>query len=188
MKVTFKFFNLILLLCVSLLGCSSINESVGEKEEEEINQINDSEEKVTDFVKLVGYVTKKSENEILVVSPEPEDYSANGGEKVHYDAVWVSTSNIKEEILVGQRIEVLFDGPILLSYPGQGTAKDISVESTEKPKNSKISEVEAIQKAIKRLETDDNKNTVIIVKSVNYDEETSIWNINLNDGDFQIEG
>ncbi|MGM0920827.1 MAG: DUF3221 domain-containing protein [Bacillota bacterium] len=40
--------------------------------------------------------------------------------------------------MVGQRIEVFFDGPILLSYPGQGVAKDITVQSTKKPKNFKI--------------------------------------------------
>lgn len=49
-----------------------------------------------------------------------------------------------EEILVGQRIEVFL--MVLLSFPGQGTAKDITVQSTKKPKNSKISEVEAVHK------------------------------------------
>ncbi|MBA9029445.1 DUF3221 domain-containing protein [Peribacillus huizhouensis] len=189
MKATFNFYILVLLLGVSLMGCTLNNENVGEKEEdEEINQINETKETITNFTQLVGYVTKKDENKILVVSPEPEDYSANGGEREHYDAVWISTSNIAEDILVGQRIEVLFEGSVFLIYPGQGSAKDISVQSTETQKNSKISEVEAIQEAINQLETDDFKNSVIIVKSVNYDDETSSWYIDLNDDNFQIEG
>ncbi|MFJ7975764.1 DUF3221 domain-containing protein [Peribacillus sp. NPDC096379] len=188
MKATFNFYILVLLLGVSLMGCTSNNVNVSVKEDEEINQISETKETTTNFTQLVGYVTKKDENKILVVSPEPEDYSANGGESEHYDAVWISTSSITEDILVGQRIKVLFEGSVFLPYPRRGTAKDISVQSTETQKNSKISETEAIQEAINQLDTDAIENSIIIVKSVNYDDKTSSWYIDLNDDNFQIEG
>lgn len=63
---SFKFFILILLLGVSLLGCTSNNESVGEKEEEvEINKINDSEEVVTDSTQLVGMLQRRETMKFL---------------------------------------------------------------------------------------------------------------------------
>ncbi len=180
-KITFSFI-FILLLGMVLVGCNSSNENANNAVEEKV--ISQVKEELTN-PHLVGYVTNKDEDEILVVNSEAQDFSATGGVSEYYDAVWVS--NITTEVEVGERVEVWFDGVVQQSYPGQGAAKKISVIPSVQPKGSKISEAEAIQKAIQQLTLVD-KHAVIIVKGVNYNNESSTWNIEINEDSFQIEG
>lgn len=181
MRKNFSFI-FILLLGMALVGCTSSNENTSDEvDQKDINQ--DKEELTNPH--LVGYVTNKDENRILIVNSEAKDFSANGGVSEYYDAAWVS--NITTELEVGERVEVWFDGVVNESYPKQGVAKKISVIPGEQPKGSKFSEAEVIQKAIQHLELE-NEHAVIKLKSVNYNNESSTWNIEINEDSLQIEG
>jgi hypothetical protein len=66
---------------------------------------------------LEGYVTKKEDKRILVVSIIKKDLSSLGGIKEYYEADWVSKA--PQEIEVGQKVQIWFEGAIATSYPGQ---------------------------------------------------------------------
>ncbi|MBU8907691.1 DUF3221 domain-containing protein [Desertibacillus haloalkaliphilus] len=136
---------------------------------------------------IVGYVTNKRENHILVVSIEAQDFSETGGADEFYDASWVSTTHVDEEVDIGERVEVWFDGGVNESYPTQAAAKQINILESNQPKGAEMTEQEAIAQVIAQLD-DADEHTAIIVKKVSFNPETLLWEIEVNDEVIQIEG
>ncbi|MFE8696434.1 YobA family protein [Cytobacillus sp. FJAT-53684] len=160
-------FILFLLIGAVITGCNKENTS----------------DQVVEEPHLSGYVTNKDENRILVVSPIAQDFSENGGVKEYYDAAWVG--NVTIDVEIGGRVEVWFDGGVNESYPKQGSARKISVIPSESPNNAKMNESEAIKKAIEQFQLVDDQ-AFIKVKHVNYNKETSTWEIQINEESIQI--
>lgn len=127
---------------------------------------------------IEGYVTKVENQRILVVSPKQQDFSATGGVKEFYSAVWVS--NVPKDIKVGQQVQVWFQGLVLSSYPGQAMADKISFKPNDYPHNASLSEEQVVHQAIRNLKYADIK--IFVLKEVKYDESTDNWVIRFKDG------
>lgn len=121
---------------------------------------------------IEGYVVDKSGGRILVVDPNPQDFSSTGGVSEFYDAIWFS--NADEAIKVGEKVQVWFDA-VAESYPGQAKALKTKVIQSVKPNGADLTEAEAIQKALVNGEKPDAFITVIV--STEYDAATDIWKI-----------
>lgn len=124
---------------------------------------------------IAGYVMKKEEEQILVVNPEPKDYSSTGGLKEGYDAIWVSKAS--EGVEVGQKVQVWFSGPIMESYPARGGAKKVSIIKSKQPKDADLSEAQVLRKVL--LNEDIDQDEVMVVKDIKYDVKSDKWTINL---------
>jgi hypothetical protein len=148
---------LVLLLAISLLGCSS-------------NNNNDSEAGIT------GYVMSKENDRILVVSSDAQDFSANGGVNEFYNAIWFSKA--PKDILIGEKVMVWFDA-VAESYPGQSEIKKISIVPGKLPEGADLTEADALYKALTSQEIDANQ--VLAVKSMEYNTQDDNWNIKLKD-------
>ncbi|CAM4209658.1 YobA family protein [Paenibacillus alkaliterrae] len=118
---------------------------------------------------LVGYVVKKKESQILVVSEFPNA-------KNKYESVWVSGSNI-DDLDIGQKVEVFFDGTIQTSDPGQGTAGEITILKIQSPENTILSPKDALKKSLLQVENWE----VPIVKEFSYHSKDQNWVIILYD-------
>ncbi|TVX98007.1 DUF3221 domain-containing protein [Cohnella terricola] len=122
---------------------------------------------------FVGYIVKKEGDRILVVSDKEQDFSANGGASHYYEAIWFS--NAGKSNSVGDRVVVRVDGGINASYPGQGRARSVKVIRSAKPEGAKLTEAEAIRRALISPEIVD----VIapVVKSAEFDASSREWRI-----------
>ena len=89
-----------------------------------------------------------------------------------------------DKLKVGQRVKVEASGDIMDSYPSQGTAKFIEVMPDYKPVNAKLSESEAVAKA---LEMDEGKSGMgfVVINDVTFDKKEMKWIFTVlnNDGD-----
>ena len=122
-----------------------------------------------------GIVTKKQYHRVLVVSLSPLKYS----EKDFYNAVWFTLNDSDfNNTKLGQQINVTYDGIILKSYPGMGTAKRIEYYIEDNETNqTKISQNKAIVIALEKNED----MTIPNVRSVVFNKETNIWMLEIVD-------
>ena len=121
-----------------------------------------------------GIVTKRQYHRVLVVSLSPVKYN----EKDIYDAVWftLNDSDFKKTKL-GQQIKVIYEGVILASSPGRGTAKRIEYVEEDEPNQTKISQNKAILMALEK-----NQDMIIPnVRSIIFNKETNIWMLEIVD-------
>jgi len=154
MKRIFTFI-LVLLLAVSLLGCSSDNSK--------------------DEAGITGYVMNKENDRILVVSSEAQDFSANGGVNEFYNAIWFSKA--PKDIKIGEKVMVWFD-IVAESYPGQSEPKEIAIVPSQLPEGADLTEADALNKA---LASEAIENQVLAVKSIEYNSQEDSWNIKLKE-------
>lgn len=101
-----------------------------------------------------------------------------GGLKEFYAAVWVS--NFPEDAQVGQKVEIIFDGEMATSYPGQARAKKVSVLPSIKPDTAKMTEEQVIRDAIKAKEAAEIN--VFVPTAIKFDEKSQKWTIQFKDG------
>jgi hypothetical protein len=126
---------------------------------------------------IEGFITKVENDRILVVSSNPIDFSASGGDKEFYDAVWVS--NVPKDVYVGQSVQVWYQS-VLQSYPGQAISDKISFKPSVRPLNSTFSEDQVIQQLINKQEFDDIN--IFVIKEIKYEESTDSWLIRFKEG------
>ena len=163
--------NKIILFCVAMLclfGC-------GKGTDQQTGDFNETKPGIS------GYIVSKEGGRILVVSSEPKDFSDTGGLKEFYEAVFVS--NVQQEVKIGQKVSVWFDGPILESFPAQAKAKNISVFPSKKPDGADLSESEVIRMALEKL--DQSKEIIPAIKAVSYDEKSDTWDVLIKDTMFE---
>jgi hypothetical protein len=160
---------MILLASICLLtGCSKWRDSYQKPASVSMDHSNN--------VGIEGYVTKKEDKRILVVSTKLKDFSATGGIKEFYDAIWVSKA--PQEIEVGQKVQVWFEGAIASSYPGQGEASKVVIIPSAYHEGAVMSEAQAVQQAIR----DNPKINVFVVNQLEFDPKLKQWTILYKDG------
>jgi hypothetical protein len=156
-----RFFVLILvgLLTIFLLGC------VQKYNKENNNSLKDEPG-------IIGYIMSKKDGRILVVNPDAS--GSDDGE--YYEAIWFS--NAPEDIGVGEKVKVWYS-ILQESYPAQSEVEHLEVIPSQKPEGANLTEAEALSKALLSLE---NKPDVLLtVRSIEYDQDFNIWNIQLKD-------
>ncbi|CAG7658823.1 DUF3221 domain-containing protein [Paenibacillus allorhizosphaerae] len=127
---------------------------------------------------IEGYVVEIEDGRFLVVSPVPEDFSSTGGVEEFYNAIWFS--NAPNKVQIGLKVQVWFE-EVAISYPGQSDAKKVSFVPSNKPNNAKLTEAEAIRKAL----TIHGNNKVPVIKSANYDAISDAWTIHIKQGEVE---
>lgn len=130
-----------------------------------------------------GYVMSLTNDGLLVVSAKPDDFSDTGGKSEFYNAIYYHYPNAVEQVELGQRVRVEMTGPVAESYPGQATAKSIEVLPEYKPQGARLSEAKVIQQMLEQYESD----TLIIIRSITFQQEKSLWKIKIIDGEKDLE-
>ena len=115
-----KIFTILIVFCFALVGCS-------EKETSELNE----------YVKTEGYIMEVEENRILVAenitSEEYEaikDKSSSDWEDLDEEGislVFFSYDDVSD-LQVGNKVEILYNGNMATSYPGQAGAIKIEIK------------------------------------------------------------
>ena len=118
---------------------------------------------------LIGYVMEKTEDRMLVVSQEPQDFSQTGGVKEFYNATWLS--NVQADIAIGELVKVWFEGGVAESYPSQTKLGKFEIIKTERPEGADLSTDQVIRKALMELEQ------LVAIRSLQYDREKDRWDI-----------
>lgn len=129
-----------------------------------------------------GYIIDTEQKEgILVVSPEKEDFSANGGTSDYYDATFFSGAPEANEVQVGMYVNVWVekDSVMLASYPGQAKAARIEIEDDVQPEGAKLTQSEAVRKAIEGNRAEEFGMPVVL--GAKYDAQRLLWTIDLLD-------
>jgi hypothetical protein len=169
-KFNLLYFLSFLMIVLLLTACS---------EKTKHQNINSESSKQSSSASIGWYVIKKESQKGLVVNPIPNDYSSTGGIKEFYEAIWVS--NFPEDVQVGQKVEIIFEGEMATSYPGQARAKKVSVLPNKKPdKSAKLTEEQVLREAIKSKEAAEIR--VFIPKEISFDEKSKLWTIRFIDG------
>lgn len=119
---------------------------------------------------ITGYVMDRTDQQILVVSTEGEDFSETGGADEFYNAVWFS--NAPEDISIGEKVRVWHDGEVAESYPAQATLEDYEILSPDTPDGAEQTEAEALEKALSDIEFDHDMYTV---QSIEFDSDEGEW-------------
>ncbi|MFS0690146.1 DUF3221 domain-containing protein [Sporosarcina sp. 179-K 8C2 HS] len=93
-----------------------------------------------------------------------------------------------DKLKIGQRVKVERSGPIMESYPGQGSAKFVEIMPDYKPVNAKLSESQAVAKAL-ALAGERLSNGFVVIEEVSFDEEEGKWVFKLlpDDGEGPLE-
>lgn len=125
-----------------------------------------------------SWVMSVSEEEMLVMDAKPNDFSANGGEKESYGAVFFQFPKADEKLKVGQRVIVEASGPIMESYPGQGGAKFVTVLPTYQPDNADLTEEEVVRSAISQHKS---KGSFAAIRRVQFEEASDQWTVTFVD-------
>lgn len=188
MKRYFTIF-MVLLFTISLSGCSSklgavdvnadvnadgnVNGKVNVNADENVNKSKDTASVAPG---IVGYVTDKENGRILVINPDPQDFSANGGVKEYYEAIWFS--NASEDIDVGEKVRVWF-GAVRESYPAQSDIERIEVVPGQKPEGANLTEPEAVYKAL--MSQEKHNGLFLVVTSVKYQQASHEWEVQLKE-------
>jgi hypothetical protein len=159
----FFYFVIVLSLSLSLFGCST-------------NNIDDEQKAPSAEAGITGYVMKKDNGRILVISQVAKDFSSTGGVEEFYDAIWFS--NAPKDIQVGDKVKVWYD-LVLESYPGQSEVKYLEVITVQNPIGANFTEAEALSIALKNKQI--NNDELIVVKSIKYDKQSDSWNIELKE-------
>lgn len=140
-----------LLLSLFLFGCGGNNNAFqGEPEYE-------------------GYVVDEKNGSILVVASKAKDVNEDGNAD-YYSALW--GSNAPSRVRVGHQVEVWVDGGVDDSYPGQAKIGKVNIVSKEKPGAADLTEAEAVQKALKKL---DEEKGIPVIQSAEFFEEKDRW-------------
>lgn len=122
------------------------------------------------------YVMGLSEESMLVVSAKAMDFSQNGGEKEFYSAVNYHFPAASQKLSVGQRVNIEPSGPIMESYPGQGTALYVAVLPEYKPDDADLSESEVVQLGMEKAKSEKNNN-ILAIRDISYNELEDLWMI-----------
>src|SRR5690554_6361020 len=92
---------LFIILTIFFVGCGTSNNdgisSGGSNQEPANNDIKANEPN------MIGYVVDKEGERILVVDPEPMDFSSTGGVSEYYDAIMFS--NVPNDIEIGEKVK-----------------------------------------------------------------------------------
>ncbi|WP_432363408.1 DUF3221 domain-containing protein [Sporosarcina sp. UB5] len=93
-----------------------------------------------------------------------------------------------DKLKVGQRVKVERSGPIMKSYPGQGTAKFVEILPDYKPANAKLSESQAVAKVLE-MASEKLSNGFSVIDEVSFDEKEKKWIFKLwpEDGEGALE-
>lgn len=133
---------------------------------------------------MIGKVTDKKENNILVVATIINEPSSSNDVTEHYNATWFS--NVPETVELGDEVRVWYD-MVMESYPGQSEAKYVEIVPSVHPEGAMLSEAEALNKALKSLKT----SMLTAVRAIEYNNETNIWHIQfknvMDDKEFELE-
>jgi len=158
---------LMLLVIISLTGC------LGEVQKEGVQPRADAPREKG----FTGYVVDRKEDSILVVNPEYEDLSANGGDSLYYPAKWFS--NVPDTQL-GTYVEVWTDGsPENEPYPGRARAESIAEYTAATPDGAKISEADAIRGGI--YLSDGKEISLPVIEDVEFHADKGIWTVRMRD-------
>ncbi|MGM1049354.1 MAG: YobA family protein [Bacillota bacterium] len=130
---------------------------------------------------IEGYVVGKADDQILVVSSVPKDYSSTGGVKEFYNAIWFS--NAPKDISIGQKVQVWYD-MVLESYPGKSKAKQVSVVPSSQPEHANLTEPEVIRKVLTSQGIGNAE--VPVIKAVHYVAEKDIWIVHIKQGKAEL--
>lgn len=169
-------FLLLPVLCFMLVGCGKTTDSGdGDK------VVNGSD---TD-PGIEGYVVKKDDSRILVVSSVPKDFSSTGGMNEFYNAIWFSKA--PEKVELGDKVQVWFD-IVLESYPGQSEAMKVVIFPSKKPQGADLTEAEAIRIALGSGGIDPMG--VPVIKDVKFNSQADSWDViirqNEQEGDLKV--
>ncbi|GGO00401.1 DUF3221 domain-containing protein [Saccharibacillus kuerlensis] len=153
-----------------------------EQQPEEIEQ--NSKQVKELFLAGSGYVVDRNEKgSILVVSPDRQNLSANGGEDSYYDAIWFSLPEevAGNKIELGMRVKAWIEEGtgVNESYPAQTAAAKIEIEEDIQPDGAKLLQSEAVRQALQSLKTEDVRLPVVLGASYKADQE--VWTIDLLD-------
>lgn len=134
-----------------------------------------------------SYIMSVTDNGMLVVDALATDYSGTGGEKEHFGAMNVTYQGANKKLEVGQKVAIEYSGSVMLSYPGQGTAKIVEVLPEYKPVNAMLSESQVIRKALEIA--NDTTGWGPGIRSIHFDEHTKVWKVTIHQGekDYEIE-
>ncbi|MGM7636928.1 DUF3221 domain-containing protein [Bacillus sp. Hm123] len=116
-----------------------------------------------------GYVMSVSENSMLVVS------AISNSERKYFDAISYRFPQANKKLEVGQRVLVEPAGPIMESYPGQGSAKYVEVLPTYQPEHADLTEAEVIHQAIKQSKREGG--SVLAVSQLAFDSKNDQWKV-----------
>ncbi|RKP54967.1 DUF3221 domain-containing protein [Cohnella endophytica] len=157
---------------VVMVVVASMLAACGQKPEKTDKQAGEQDPNaVSAAVGFVGYVVKQKGDRILVVNATERDFSASDGASHYYEAIWFSKA--PSDIVIGDRVDVVSDGGIEASYPGQGAASSVEVLTTTEPTGAKRKEAEAVRIALQDSRVSGYE--VPVVKSVEYDTEAKAW-------------
>ncbi|WNS82277.1 DUF3221 domain-containing protein [Domibacillus sp. DTU_2020_1001157_1_SI_ALB_TIR_016] len=118
-----------------------------------------------------SWVMEVSEDSMLIVGSKAYDFSGTG-EQEHYDATYYSFPKANVKLKVGQRVIVEASGPIAESYPGQGSAKFVTVLPAYQPKGADLTEEEVVRKAIEQRKENSH---VEGIHKITYNKEIDEW-------------
>lgn len=135
-----------------------------------------------DYPGRIGYVVKKEDSRILVVSPESRKLGPDMNNMDYYDAIWFGSA--PEHIQVGMKVEAWAKGGTVEdSYPGQAGAGRVDVLNGAPPQEAELSEAEAIREAIGQLEPDEHSFPIVLDSE--YRPSENSWMIELLNEDRQ---
>ncbi len=140
----------------------------------------------TEYNQEGSYVITVGEESMLVVDASPEDYGDSGGENEYYSAIRYSFPDVLEKLKVGQRVKVEASGPIMESYPAQGTASYVEVLPEYKPEGASLSESQVISKTIAMLE-DELKQSFLIVRKLAFNADERVWDVSVRINEEEID-
>lgn len=145
----------ILFLCILLvgIGCMGCRFGASSKEPD-----------------IVGYILDKHNQSILVASKEAEDFSETNGRDEFYDVI--SLSDAPDHLERGQLVKVWYKDGVEESYPAGGMVGDLEIVSVEKTEGAKLTETEALKKAIEEEKPND-----VAVRSITFGHDKKIWTI-----------
>ncbi|WP_243355002.1 DUF3221 domain-containing protein [Bacillus litorisediminis] len=129
-----------------------------------------------------SYVMEIGTDSMLVVDAVPQEFSSTEGVDEFYSAIVFNFPNASEKLKVGQRVMVEVSGPILESYPGQGTALYVEVLPEYKPDGAALSESEVVQVVIQKAKENGIEGTIAI-RELTYDSKTDAWKVSIKQND-----
>lgn len=136
-----------------------------------------SEKTINKPSKEGSYVISVNENGMMVVDAKAMNFGESGGENEFYSAISFSFPDADKKLEVGQRVKVESSGPIMESYPAQGTAKFVEVLPEYKPENADLSESQIVRSAVESAQA--KSNWVPAIRSIDYDEKADAWTVSI---------
>ena len=119
------------------------------------------------------YVMAVNEDSFMAVETEAQNFSATGGVSDFYSAIDFQFPEASDKLEVGQRVLIEPAGPIMESYPGQGTAVFVEVLPAYQPETADLSEIQVIQQAVAKA--DEREKGWKIISGLAFDEKADKW-------------